>query len=277
MKLWITDEFSTLKKVVVAWGDYIPKYGEYKSKDPEFLKFHPYSWNKDLLLKQQEAFFSKLEKYKIKLVFPKTDSSLPWQIYTRDTGFVIGDKFFYTADRKFGDRNGEIGKLLKVLTLKADQLIALKGEIEGGDVIVNTKDEVYVGNSSRSNRQAITNLSEFVNCKVLSLGEKVMHLDTRLVPLPGNIALIFPGSFSKADLKFLAGRYELIEVFEDEVKKLGTNVFVINPEVVIVPKTHSRIARLLAQKKFKVETIDYSEPIALGGSFRCTTLPLERD
>ena len=53
MKLNINNEFDELKSVVVCLGNNIPLYEEYRTDDPEFLKYHPNSWDKDLLLKQQ--------------------------------------------------------------------------------------------------------------------------------------------------------------------------------------------------------------------------------
>ena len=276
MKLWVVDEFSPLKKVVVCWGEHVPEYGNYKSNDPEFVKFHHYKWDKKLLLQQQEQFFNKLESCGVKVIFPKGDMSLPWQLYVRDTAFVLGDKFYYSLERKFGDRNGEIDRLFDVLKLKKKQIVEVRGEVEGGDVLIRSEHNIYLGNSSRTDEEAVKFLSGKVTTRVFQLGDKVMHLDTRFTLLPKNRALVFPGSFSKSDLRYLSSKLKLLEVKEEEARKLATNVLVVNPEVVFVPLQHSRIGKLLKDEGFKVEMMDYTEPIALGGSFRCTTLPIER-
>ena len=104
-----------------------------------------------------------------------------------------------------------------------------------------------------------------------------MHLDTRLTLLPKQIALVNISAFQNTDLNFLRSNYKIIEVHDSETKKLGTNVFVINPETIVVPMQHIRIAKEIESFGLKVELVDYTEPINLGGSFRCTTLPLLRE
>lgn len=277
MKLNIRNEFAPLKKVVVCWGNNVPIYEDYKTDDPEFTKFHPYSWDNDLLLKQQEAFFKLLEKYGVELVFPKTAPHLLWQMYTRDTAFVVGDKLYYSNVRKMEARNGEIEGLLEVLELENTQIVPLEGEIEGGDVLVSESGKAYVGHSSRKALNTIKELQNHVDTKVFELGKNVMHLDTRLTLLPQKIALVTAEAFVKEDLEFIQSKYKCIDVTTEETKKLGTNVFCINPETVVVPIQHKRVGELIKEKGLMVEYIDYTEPINLGGSFRCTTMPLVRE
>ncbi len=275
MSLNISNEFSTLRSVVVCWGDNIPEYGKYKTNDPEFTKFHPFAWNKQLLLKQQEKFFKVLKKYKVKLIFPKTKPVLPQQMFTRDTGFVIGNKLFYSGKRKFKVRNGEIEELLNVLQLPKEDVININAYVEGGDVLVEGVNSAFIGQSSRTGVDSIREMSNHFKVKALEMTDMVMHLDTRLTLLPNNLALINSSAFTKNHLQSLAIKYKLLEVSPEETKRLGTNVFVINPETICVPSEHSRIINMLS-KDFKVEVLDYSEPINLSGSFRCTTLPLKR-
>ena len=274
MKLNIKNEFGSLKSVVVCFGEFVPDWKTNKSSDPEFLKYHQRKWDRDLLLKQQEKFFKLLVSYGVKLFFPETTARLPHQMFTRDTGFVIGDKLFLANKRKFGERNGENKYLVNALNLEKKQKIEIDNEIEGGDVLIAGNNRVYVGCGSRTNNTVEKYLAEkLVKTKMFNLGNNVMHLDTRLTILPNNYLLINSESFNKFDLEYLQDKYKLIEVNE----YLGTNVLMINPETIVVAKQHPRIEKTLKNLKFKVETIDYSEPINLCGSFRCTTMPLERE
>ncbi len=277
MKLSINNEFGKLKTVVVCWGKNMPLYKDYKSDDPEFTKYHLYSWDVDLLLKQQKMFFDVLEQYGVKLIFPKIKQNLPWQMYTRDTAFVIGEVLYYSSTRKFKERSGEIDCLLSAINLSENQIVPIKNEIEGGDVLVASKNFAYLGHGSRTEKKAVETIKKHVKTRVFELGNNVMHLDTRLTLLPNKIALANMDNFDNSSKKFLGKAYDVIEVSNEEAKKLGTNVFVINPKTILVPKQHDRIGKLLRGKGFKIELIDYSEPINLGGSFRCTTLPIERE
>lgn len=276
MQLMVADEFSELRRVAVCWGDHVPEYGTYTTEDPEFLKFHHRPWNKDLLLRQQEQFFKRLEEHGAELVFPRTDRTLPWQMYARDVGFVVGSRLHFAGQRTLGDRQGEIDLLLDALNLDTDGTAEVSGRAEGGDVLVRGANSVYVGISSRTSPEAVESLSTRIAVRAFFLGETVMHLDTRLTLLPNHVALIYPGAFSGPDLKTLQARYRLIAVSKEEADALATNVLCVNPETVFVPQQHQRIAHTIREHGFCVELLDYTEPIALGGSFRCTTLPLVR-
>ena len=276
MKLGIHDEFSPLKSVVVCWGSEVPYYDGYSSDDPEFTKYHGSPWDKELFLRQQEVFFKVLEKYGVELIFPKTAPKLIWQAYTRDTGFVLGTRFYYSTTRNLGDRNGEDKVLLETLNLNDDQIVLVDAPIEGGDVLARPN-EAFIGLGNRTYQQAIDIINQQYPVKEFKLGEKVMHLDTRLTLLPKNIALSYTEDFEEIDIKYVTDTFDLISVSQIEAKRLGTNVFVINPETVVVPKEHARITDQLKRKGLNVEMVDYTEPIALGGSFRCSTLPLLRE
>lgn len=278
MKLNIYNEFGQLRSVVVCWGKNIPKWEGYKNNDPEFIKYHQKKWDNQLLLKQQDNFFKVLQKYGVNLVFPNLGAKLTQQMYTRDTAFVIGDKLYFSKTRKFLDRNCEDKCLLEALKLNNNQLVEIDKEIEGGDVLISGPNSVYLGCGSRTHQDAHKFLEQNnIKTRVFNLGDKVMHLDARMTLLPRNYALVNTSCLSKMDFEYLTKIYKIIEVEDQEALELGTNVFMVNPETIIVAKQHKRIASVLSELKFKVEVIDYSEPINLSGSFRCTTMPLNRE
>ena len=277
VKLNINDEFSPLKSVVVTEGTNIPYYDDYKTDDPEFIKFHPFSWDRDLLVEQQKRFLDKLSSYGVELIIPAQPSNVIWQMYTRDAGFVVGDKLFFSRKRKLQARNGEVEILFETLNLDSNQLVEIEGDIEGGDVLVQSKGSMFVGKTSRTSDSSILQLQKYADVKTLDLGSNVMHLDTRMTLLPKKILLITRSAFKPEDVTEFEKEYKLIDVTEEEATKLGTNVFIVNPETIFVPLQHSRIGDLLKEKGFNIEFIDYTESINLGGSFRCTTMPIERE
>jgi len=278
MKLHIIDEYSPLRDVVVCWGTSIPKCEDYSRDDPEYLKYHERPWDKELLLKQQEGFFKALEKYDIKLHFPEVKPELIWQMYTRDTAFVVRDQLYYSNLRAFKERKGEMEelmKLIKSLGISTSQEL-IKGTIEGGDVLVDPRG-IFVGNGGRTENATIEELLEYEEGKKLFLGENIMHLDTRLTLLPRDYALIISEAFTDEDLELVKSRYKLLHVLPEEALDLATNVFMVNPETIFSPEHNTRINEMLKKEGFNLEVVDYTEPIALGGSFRCTTMPLVRD
>lgn len=281
MQLNINNEYAPLKAVAYCLGLYAPVAKNYATQDPEFHKFHSLQegWDNDKLMQQQRAFLDLLCAYQVELIEIEAKQALPWQMYARDVGFVLGDKLFYSQNRKFKERNGEFEQLARCIervAIDKKKVIEItSGQIEGGDVIP-TEDAVLVGHSSRTSQAAIDQLAQYVHVKQLELGENVMHLDTRLMILAKDIAVIHRPSFSKPDLKYLEDKYKLIDVKDEEAHHLATNVILLNPKTVLIEQTQQRLSEQLKSHGFKVEMLAYSEPIRLGGSFRCTSLALSR-
>jgi N-dimethylarginine dimethylaminohydrolase len=198
-------------------------------------------------------------------------------MYTRDIGFVIGSKLYFSALRELPDRVGEIDAVRECLADLDDQdVIEIKsGRIEGGDVLVD-EDVVYVGLGTRTAPEAAAELAQYAEVRTLYLGPNVMHLDTRMTILPERNLLICPSAFQHEDLDMLRRRFSVIEVTDAEALAMGTNVFVIDPETVVVHAEFGRISRAIEDRGLKVEPLNFSEPNALLGSFRCATMPLAR-
>ncbi len=277
--MYITNEFDPLKKVIVSYGESVPHFKDYRNNSPDFLKFHSLKkpWDENLLLRQQRIFFEVLEKYEVELFFAKIVKGLPWLMYTRDMGFVYKNKFFYSKSTTLTERENEFESIAEILSsLDSKEVVKIeKGKIEGGDVLADDE-QLYIGISNRTTIEAVKDVEKHFPVKTLYLGEDVMHLDTRMAILPGRKLLICPGAFQDGDLRFLQKRFEFLPITESEARLLCTNVFFINPQTIVVAKSHTRINRVLRDNGFQIEELDYSEPIVLGGSFRCSTLPVER-
>ena len=71
--------------------------------------------------------------------------------------------------------------------------------------------------------------------------------------------------------------YSPIQVTGQEQFELGANVFNLGGGVVIAQKRHERLYEEITNQGFTVEPIDFSETARLGGAFRCTTCPIERE
>ena len=277
LTLNIRDETSPLTDLCVCRGTAIPDCEGFLNDHPEFETFPVGRWDRANFNAQQEALYEVFDRYGVRLHFIEHHPDLPWQAYTRDTGFVIGDKLYYAARRELPEREGEIDQLRRSLpALRDDDFVEIEqGRIEGGDVLPDG-DVVFVGLGTRTTPDAVSELAKHVEVVPLHLGPQVMHLDTRMTILPGRRLLTWPGNFKPDDLAMLQDRFTLIEATEAEAKDLGTNVFVIDPETVVVHSGHERIAQSVEAAGLRVERVGYSEPIALLGSFRCTTMPLAR-
>ncbi|MEM8841171.1 MAG: arginine deiminase family protein [Pseudomonadota bacterium] len=275
--LWINDETSRLTDLCVCRGTAVPPCEGFHNDHAEFTKFRMLPWDRDKLLRQQEAFYELMTRYGVRLHFVPHSDAHPWQMYTRDTGFVIGDRMYFCRRRELPEREGEIDLVRTCLPdLDEDAMVEItSGRIEGGDVLVDDG-KAYVGLGTRTAPEAARELGTHVEVTPVYLGPDVMHLDTRMTILPGHRALLYPGAFQPDDLAMLGDRFRLIEVTEAEALAMGTNVFVIDPETVVMHTGFDRITNLVREDGLKVEPIDYSEPNVLLGSFRCATMPLAR-
>jgi N-dimethylarginine dimethylaminohydrolase len=104
----------------------------------------------------------------------------------------------------------------------------------------------------------------------------IIHLDTKFnIPAKG-VGLIHPKSFTPQSLKWLENHFDLIEASDEETKNLDINTFTLSPQKVVMSERSERLASLLEAKGVKPILVYYSEVTKLPGSFRCTTLPIER-
>ena len=275
--LHIHDETSSLTDLCVCRGTAVPACAGFQSDHEEFTKFPMLPWDRVKLVEQQDRFHEVLDRHGVRLHFVANSPNHPWQMYTRDTGFVIGERLYYAPRRELPEREGEIDLLRQSLPalLDNDVVEITQGRIEGGDVLVD-QGIAYVGLSTRTTPDAVEELGNHIEVIPLYLGPNVMHLDTRMTILPGRRLLIFPGAFRADDLAMLHDRFTLIEVTKAEARAMGTNVFVINPETVVVHTGHARVAQVIEAAGLRAERVEYSEPNALLGSFRCSTMPLVR-
>ena len=276
MQMQVIDDYSTLEEVIIALAHVVPDQHNEFTLAGDANGFHNKDdvWDKQKMIGQQREFINVLESYGVTIKYAKRLPGSPHQIYTRDVGFVYGKRFFFNLNRQLKVRQMEYSKVRDLFN-GLERVEIKSGKLEGGDVIVD-RDIVYIGISDRTCMDAIQELSKHIPVKSLYLGDNVMHLDTRMTILPNRDLLIYPDAFQEDDLQYLRSKFDFIEVTREEADTLATNVFVINPTTIVSHSLHTRIHQQLLNRGYRVEVIDYSEPITLLGSFRCTTLPVGR-
>ena len=221
------------------------------------------------------------------------------QIFTRDIGFVIENKFFIsnTIEQRGKEKEGIKNYLNKV---GINNLITIPEDIkvEGGDVIVH--DEfIFIGISSkedsnlkvsRSQIKAVEFIKDvFPEKRVIGLElfksddnpyDNILHLDCTMQPIGNNRVIIFKDGFRKSSDKKLLdeifGEENLINISRDEMFDGCSNIFSINENVIVSDKTFKRLNDTLRGYRYVVEEVYYREISKFGGLFRCSTLPIER-
>ena len=302
INILIKDETAPLKSVVLGTAESfggVPSIEEaYDPKSREHILDGTFPKEEDII-KEMEAVASALKKHGVEVYRPKVlpDTN---QVFARDTGFVIGDKFI--VPNIIDDRSDEKEGIKFLLDqIEPDKIIQMpKGAFaEGGDVMP-WKEKLYIGYSededynkyqvSRTNRAGVEFLrDQFPNCEFYAFElkksdtdpkENALHLDCCFQPIGNDQCIIYKGGFkNEKDYELLVshfGKENCIEITKDEMYDMNSNVFSISPEVIISEKGFVRLNEELEKRGFTVERVPYSETAKMEGLLRCSTLPLER-
>ena len=303
INLHVTDEFSTLKAVVLGIADSngpTPKLEDtYDPKSAEHIKAGTYPKERDMV-KEMESVFQILSKYNVKVYRPEKISNYN-QIFSRDIAFVIEDKMIIS--NILPDRNKEIDAIEHVWSqVDKNNLINLPEEahIEGGDVMP-WGDYIFVGTyrgkdyadyiTARTNMTAVKCLQDlFPSKKVVSFNlrksntiakDNALHLDCCFQPIgKGKCIIHKEGFLEKNEYEWLIdlfGEENCFQINKDEMYSMNSNIFSITPEVIISEKNFTRLNTWLRSEGFTVEEVSYSEIAKQEGLLRCSTMPLIRD
>ncbi len=303
LNVYVGDETSPLKAVILGTangaGD-VPKMEDaYDPKSKEHIAAGTYPKEEDMA-KEMEAFANILKKYNVKVFRPEIIDNYN-QIFSRDIGFVIGNKFI--KPRVLKDRDEEIQGIQYVIDQIAPENIVsvpVEVRIEGGDVMP-WKDHIFVGYSeredfekyvvARTNRAGLDFLQkQFPNKTVKGFQlnksddvakDNALHLDCCFQPIGENEAIIYKEGFKfEEDYEYLKnyfGEDNLIHISRDEMYEMNSNVFSISPKVVVVERNFVRLTEVLKQRGYVVEPLPYAEISKMEGLLRCSTLPLIRE
>jgi len=220
------------------------------------------------------------------------------QIFSRDIGFVIGNKFFVS---RMSDKRGqeEVDGIEYILNwIPPDRKIKIEQvpsevSVEGGDIML-FDDKVFVGKSLRTNDAAFEYLKTFekqLNKKFVQVEvnssenaeENILHLDCAFQPIGENSAIIYENGIKNIDeFKNELGDINLISVSKKQAYRMFPNVFSISPTLIVIEKHFLELKEeLLALNRaglenFKILEVNYAETSKLSGLLRCSTLPLIR-
>ncbi len=282
MKVNINDEYSKLKSVVVSSASYFDSSN--LAINNETIRYYAEKGSvptKEAILEEQKQFWNVLKNLGIELLVAEQVKEAKGQMFTRDLAFVIGDKFFVSSMRKENRRLAINGWNYIIDQIETDKIIKVPPNIylEGGDILVDNK-TIYVGISERTTVDSIQFLKDVLKEEYsivpLKLKPKFLHLDVVFTIINPNLALIYKDGLEEESYKLL-NQYTKIEVTEQEQFTLATNVFVVDPQTIIMNSIHKRIEEELKKLNLNVISLNLTETAKDGGAFRCTTCPIERE
>jgi len=303
LHLNIQNETSRLRTVVLGTAFHngpIPTIEEcYDPKSKIHVIEGTYPKEQDMIL-EMESVVKVFEKYGIKVFRPKVIENYN-QIFSRDIGFVIEDKFI-TANI-LPDRDQEISAIDHVLDLiPKENRISLPEDchVEGGDVMP-WNNYIFIGTYSgkdypeyitaRTNVNAVKAIQELFPTKIVksfelrksndNAKENALHLDCCFQPIGKDKAILHKNGFLvEKEFNWLVdffGKENVFEISKDEMYQMNSNVFSISENIIVSEQSFTRLNFWLVEKGFTVEEVPYAEIAKQEGLLRCSTLPLVRD
>jgi len=303
LHLNIKNETSRLRAVVLGTAldnGPIPTPEEcYDPKSLQHVLAGTYPKEEDMIL-EMESVCQVFEKYDVKVYRPEVIKDYN-QIFTRDIGFVIEDKFIIA--NILPDRDREILAIEHIWSQVAkENRINLPEDchVEGGDVMP-WNDYIFVGTYSgedysdyitaRTNTAAVIALKELFPNKIvkpfelrksnLDPKENALHLDCCFQPIGKDKAILHKNGFLiESEYNWLVnffGKENIFEITKEEMYNMNSNVFSISEDVIISEKGFTRLNKWLLENGFIVEEVSYAEIAKQEGLLRCSTLPLIRD
>lgn len=256
---------------------------------------------------ERRSFQQVLERYGVEVLHPRKLTEAEKEANRADgySNFFVRDPFFTVGNvvvessMRFLHRRQEVLPVREIMkervmpasclyvavpqpevVAKDDFTLGAGPFLEGGDVIVLGK-HVFVGSSGLASnhfgaewlRKLLTPFGYTV--EQVRLKSNVLHLDCAM-------GLVREGLMIACESVFLDGvpelfrKWDKIPVTEVETSLLATNGLPINEGVYVLDPYFSHIGEQLEQKGVKVEAVDFAITRSFGGSFRCSTQPLNR-
>lgn len=246
-----------------------------------------------------------LERYGVEVLRPRMLTDSEKQLHRKEgiSNFFVRDPFFtigasvIEGSLRLIHRRSEIMPVREVLvretTASGAYYVAVpqpdrsQGSgseagpfLEGGDILMLGK-TILVGNSGlASDRNGYLWLKNYLahwDYRVLEvpLRKEVLHLDCALSLVREGLMIVCEEAFTDGIPEPLLG-WDRIRVPYDDVAHLAVNGLPVNDRVYITDPKFAYIAEELRKRNISVELIDFSVSRSLGGSFRCSTQPLER-
>lgn len=270
-------ETGTLNQVIVCRPEYFRITSPINKLQEKYQKDNPPI--REIAITQHHKMVEILHGAGVTVDFVEPAENLPYQVFTRDIGCVIGQQFL-VSNLKKDVRKAEIERVLSVIgRYGLDIITPDEGYIEGGDILLDNH-TLLVGIGSRTDSKAVDFLRRHFGHRFeivpLPFKEEYLHLDTVFNIIGGGNALIFRSAFDEKLLSELAKKYNLLEVTPEEQERMAINILSLAPGKVVAIKENAEFNSRLRQMGLEVIEVEFSELIKAGGSVRCATLPLER-
>ena len=231
------------------------------------LSAHPEKHPIDVKLAciQHARYVSALEATGIRVIALPPLEDCPDATFVEDT-VVIFDDVAVACPMKKKSRQGESASILEEIgKYRSVEKLSELASLDGGDVL-NTKEKLLVGISTRTNQEAADALSEIVEKPVVSVPVlRGLHLKTRLTSLGGNLLVV---DSSSIDVATLDG-FRFIET--GGADSYAANCLVIG-ETVLMPAGFPKVAKNIRKEGLQTVELEMSEFEKADGGPTCLSI-----
>jgi dimethylargininase len=191
--------------------------------------------------------------------------AFPDSVFIEDNAVILEGRAVLCS-MKETNRRGEVALLAEALPSRLP-LLRLQPPvfIDGGDIL-QTEDTVFVGQSERTNREAITALQPLTSKHVVPVRVKHgLHLKTSVSTLGNNLLVINPSHIeTEPFLEFEWIKVEAEEAYAANCLTVGENV--------ILPAGFPKLEQHIQQHGFKTLPVEMSEFQKADGGVTCLSL-----
>ena len=216
-------------------------------------------------LDQHDQYVSALKQAGARVVILEPLDEFPDSPFVEDTA-VIFDREALICRMKEKSRRGEVESVAEEVG-RHRAIVRLKppATMDGGDVLI-TEQTVYAGQSTRTNREAVTALADSCGKPTVPVPvHRGLHLKSSVSFLGGNLLVIDPSSVETSSFK----NFEWIEV--DEGERYAANCLTLG-KFVLLPTGFPRVADKIRGHGYQVIELEMSEFEKADGGVTCLSL-----
>jgi dimethylargininase len=217
---------------------------------------------------QHKAYQDCLAELGVHIVTLPAESELPDAVFVEDAAVIVDEVAVFPI-MGAPSRRPEISSLMDTLSrYRSIKFLIKPATLDGGDVLRIGR-FVFVGLSRRTNLKGIAQLAELLRpynyqVQLVEVGG-CLHLKSACSYIGNNTVLVNRSWIDAEPLR----AFELLDVPEEE--PAAANVLLVK-DVVIMPSCFPKTHALLAQRGFRVRTIDLSELQKAEAGVTCTSL-----
>ena len=214
---------------------------------------------------QHDRYVAALKKIKVAVISLPSLQKYPDGPFVEDTTVIL-DHVALACPNKEKSRQGEGSNIHKeIKKFMPIEKLTHPVTLDGGDVLT-TEEEIFVGISDRTNRDAIDALAKFTQKPVIPVEVfSGLHLKTSVSYLGNNILVLDPSSI---DISPLRG-FKWIEI--GKPNRYSSNCLAIG-DTVLLSKRSDELANKIRQERYKTIQLDISEFEKADGGLTCMSI-----